>query len=102
MAVHKDVTFFACLLVLGYKGCHYYSADGKFICGGESDPRKPNEHSPRECDHKIAYSKYPRSEGPTIIKPTGCTSCCIGYKGCYYYSKKGKLCVKERVMNLGL
>ncbi|KAK4716445.1 hypothetical protein R3W88_014783 [Solanum pinnatisectum] len=101
MAVHKDVTFFACLLVLcygicprsegsprnpicttccaGYKGCHYYSADGKLICEGESDPRKPNEHCPRECDHKIAYSKCPRSEGQTIIKPTGCTSCCTGY-----------------------
>ncbi|XP_049359454.1 proteinase inhibitor type-2 P303.51-like [Solanum verrucosum] len=139
MAVHKEVSFFAYLLVLGlmfllvsathhddhdpkpcsrecgdfsygicprsegsprnpicttccagYKGCHYYSADGKFICEGESDPRKPNEHCPRECDHKIAYSKCPRSEGPTIVKPTGCTSCCTGYKGCYYYSKKGK------------
>ncbi|XP_015069874.1 proteinase inhibitor type-2-like isoform X2 [Solanum pennellii] len=74
----------------GYKGCKYYNANGTFICEGQSDPRKPNEHCPKECDRKIAYSKCPRSEGPTKIIPTKCTTCCTGYKGCYYYGKDNK------------
>ncbi|KAJ8554045.1 hypothetical protein K7X08_024723 [Anisodus acutangulus] len=73
----------------GYKGCRYYSADGHFICEGKSDPRKPNV-CPRNCDPKIAYSKCPLQEGETIIKPTRCTTCCTGYKGCYYFDKDGK------------
>ncbi|XP_049393899.1 proteinase inhibitor type-2-like [Solanum stenotomum] len=74
----------------GYKGYNYYSSNGTFICEGKSDPRKPNEHCPKECDYKIVYSKCPHSEGPTIIKPTGCTTCCTRYKGCYYYGKDSK------------
>ncbi|PHT87847.1 Proteinase inhibitor type-2 [Capsicum annuum] len=83
----------------GYKGCYYYDANGKLICEGQSDPRKPNKHCSRNCDPKIAYSKCPgRSEGKTIIKPTGCTTCCTGYKGCYYYGKDDKfVCEGESI-----
>ena len=73
----------------GFKGCNYYSADGTFICEGQSDPRKPKP-CPLNCDPHIAYSKCPRSGGKTFIYPTGCTTCCTGYKGCYYFGKDGK------------
>ncbi|MCD9641510.1 hypothetical protein HAX54_027722 [Datura stramonium] len=73
----------------GYKGCNYYSTNGTFICEGQSDPRKPKA-CPKNCDPKIAYSKCSRSDGMTIIKDTGCTTCCTGYKGCYYFSQDGK------------
>nr|5ZFO_A Chain A, Pin-II type proteinase inhibitor 38 [Capsicum annuum] len=39
----------------GRKGCNYYSADGTFICEGESDPNNPKA-CPRNCDPNIAYS----------------------------------------------
>nr|AAL36458.1 proteinase inhibitor IIa [Solanum americanum] len=72
----------------GYKGCNYYSAKGDLICEGESDPRNPKDCT-FECDTQIAYSKCPRSEGKMIIKPTGCTTCCTGYQGCYYFDQDG-------------
>uniref|UniRef100_A0A3Q7FH03 Uncharacterized protein n=1 Tax=Solanum lycopersicum TaxID=4081 RepID=A0A3Q7FH03_SOLLC len=73
----------------GFKGCNYYSADGTFICEGQSDPKKPRACH-LNCDPHIAYSKCPRSGGKTFIYPTGCTTCCTGYKGCYYFGKNGK------------
>ncbi|KAM3319378.1 proteinase inhibitor type-2 [Capsicum chacoense] len=73
----------------GYKGCNYYSANGTFICEGRSDPRKTNICT-QHCDPRVAYSKCPRSGGNTIIKHTGCTTCCTGYKGCYYFGHDGK------------
>ncbi|NP_001311403.1 proteinase inhibitor type-2 precursor [Solanum lycopersicum] len=73
----------------GFKGCNYYSVNGTFICEGQSDPRKPKP-CPLNCDPHIAYSKCPRSGGKTFIYPTGCTTCCTGYKGCYYFGKDGK------------
>ncbi|KAK4350701.1 hypothetical protein RND71_030014 [Anisodus tanguticus] len=73
----------------GYKGCNYYSAGGTFICEGESDPKNPKACT-LNCDPRIAYSTCPRSEGKTIIYPTGCTTCCTGYQGCYYFGKNGK------------
>nr|AAZ94181.1 proteinase inhibitor II precursor [Solanum tuberosum] len=73
----------------GYKGCNYYSAFGRFICEGESDPKNPKA-CPLNCDTNIAYSRCSRSKGKTLIYPTGCTTCCTGYKGCYYFGKNGK------------
>ncbi|CAN4085380.1 unnamed protein product [Withania somnifera] len=73
----------------GFKGCNYYSADGTFICEGMYDPKKP-KRCPLNCDTRIAYSKCPRSEGKSIIYPTECTTCCTGYKGCYYFDQGGK------------
>ncbi|KAG5606442.1 hypothetical protein H5410_027934 [Solanum commersonii] len=70
----------------GYKGCNYYSANGAFICEGQSDPKNPKA-CPLNCDPHIAYSKCPRSRGKTLIYPAGCTTCCMGYKGCYYFGK---------------
>ncbi|PHT98459.1 Proteinase inhibitor type-2 [Capsicum chinense] len=131
MAVHKEVSFLAFLLVLGifllhadakactkecgnfaygicprsegsakepictnccsgYKGCNYYSADGTFVCEGEFDPKEGPKACPANCDPRIAYSKCPRSQGRRIHYPTGCTNCCTGYKGCYYFGKDGK------------
>nr|ABO65159.1 Pin-II type proteinase inhibitor 15 [Capsicum annuum] len=82
MAVPKEVSFLASLLVLGIlllhvdakacsqrnakepictnccaglKGCNYYNADGTFICEGESDPNHPKA-CPKNCDPNIAYS----------------------------------------------
>nr|AAX84036.1 pin-II type proteinase inhibitor 4 [Capsicum annuum] len=113
MAVPKEVSFLAFLLVLeilllhvdakacseenaenrictnccaGRKGCNYYSADGTFICEGESDPNNPKA-CPRYCDTRIAYSKCPRSEGNAENRL--CTNCCAGRKGCNYYSADG-------------
>ncbi|MCD9641509.1 Proteinase inhibitor type-2 cevi57 [Datura stramonium] len=81
----------------GYKGCNYYSANGTFICEGQSDPKNP-KGCPRNCDAKIAYSKCSRSKGKTIIYPTGCTTCCTGYKGCYYFDIDGKfVCEGESI-----
>ncbi|KAM3319380.1 hypothetical protein P3S67_006580 [Capsicum chacoense] len=131
MAVHKEVSFLAYLLVLGifllhvdakpcpyncgnfaygicprsegsaeepictnccsgYKGCNYYSADGTFVCEGEFDPKEGPKACPLNCDPNIAYSKCPRSTGRRIHYPTGCTNCCTGYKGCYYFGQNGK------------
>nr|AFJ93094.1 proteinase inhibitor II [Solanum lycopersicum] len=74
----------------GYKGCNYYNSFGKFICEGESDPKRPNACT-FNCDPNIAYSRCPRSQGKSLIYPTGCTTCCTGYKGCYYFGKSGKI-----------
>ncbi|KAM3381389.1 wound-induced proteinase inhibitor 2-like [Capsicum galapagoense] len=70
----------------GRKGCNYYSADGTFICEGESDPNNPKA-CPRNCDPRIFYSKCPRSEGNAENRI--CTNCCAGRKGCNYYSADG-------------
>ncbi|XP_049408605.1 proteinase inhibitor type-2 CEVI57-like [Solanum stenotomum] len=81
----------------GYKGCNYYNANGTFICEGMSNPKNPNT-CPLYCDPQIAYSKCPRSEGKTIIYPTGCTTCCTGYKGCYYFGQEGEfVCEGESI-----
>nr|AFJ93092.1 proteinase inhibitor II [Solanum lycopersicum] len=66
-----------------------YNSFGKFICEGESDPKRPNACT-FNCDPNIAYSRCPRSQGKSLIYPTGCTTCCTGYKGCYYFGKDGK------------
>ncbi|XP_060197951.1 wound-induced proteinase inhibitor 2-like [Lycium barbarum] len=70
----------------GMKGCNYYSADGTFVCEGESEPGKPKP-CPRNCDPRIDHAICPRSE-ENRINPI-CTNCCAGMKGCNYYSADG-------------
>ncbi|XP_055836025.1 proteinase inhibitor type-2 TR8-like [Solanum dulcamara] len=78
----------------GKKGCNYFSADGTFICEGESEYvsevnnnlRKP---CPRNCDPRISYGICPLSENKMINLDQICTNCCAGKKGCNYYSADG-------------
>nr|P84813.1 RecName: Full=Potamin-1; Short=PT-1 [Solanum tuberosum] len=39
----------------GTKGCNTTSANGAFICEGQSDPKKPKA-CPLNCDPHIAYA----------------------------------------------
>nr|ABA42891.1 trypsin proteinase inhibitor precursor [Nicotiana cavicola] len=70
----------------GTKGCNYFSADGTFVCEGESDPRNPKGCT-FECDPRIAYGICPRSEEKKNNRL--CTNCCAGKKGCNYFSSNG-------------
>nr|XP_009792960.1 PREDICTED: uncharacterized protein LOC104239916 [Nicotiana sylvestris] len=74
----------------GMKGCNYFSADGTFVCKGESDPRNPKA-CPRNCDPRIAYGVCPRSEEKDNQI---CTNCCAGTKGCNYFSADGTFVCK--------
>ncbi|XP_015059036.1 proteinase inhibitor type-2 TR8-like isoform X1 [Solanum pennellii] len=79
----------------GKKGCKYFSADGTFICEGESEyvsevDDNLEKHCPRNCDPRIAYAICPRSEISNKIDLNGiCTNCCAGKKGCHYFSADG-------------
>ncbi|KAJ8531042.1 hypothetical protein K7X08_025773 [Anisodus acutangulus] len=70
----------------GMKGCNYYSADGIFICEGETEVGKPRG-CPRNCDPRIDHAICPRSEEKKTNQI--CTNCCAGMKGCNYYSADG-------------
>nr|ABA42904.1 trypsin proteinase inhibitor precursor [Nicotiana acuminata] len=74
----------------GTKGCNYFSADGTFVCKGESDPRNPKA-CPRNCDPRIDYRVCPRSEEKDNQM---CTNCCAGTKGCNYFSADGTFVCK--------
>ncbi|XP_009595508.2 wound-induced proteinase inhibitor 2-like [Nicotiana tomentosiformis] len=75
----------------GTKGCNYFSADGTFVCKGQSDPRNPKA-CPRNCDPRIAYRVCPRSEEKEDNQI--CTNCCAGTKGCNYFSANGTFVCK--------
>ncbi|PHT97368.1 Wound-induced proteinase inhibitor 2 [Capsicum chinense] len=64
------------------------------LLAGEFDPKEGPKACPANCDRRIAYSKCPRSQGRRIHYPTGCTNCCTGYKGCYYFGEDGKFVCK--------
>nr|XP_018632647.1 proteinase inhibitor type-2 P303.51-like isoform X2 [Nicotiana tomentosiformis] len=83
----------------GSLGCNYYSANGTFICEGESEIKvetietevetmvEPNKICPRNCDPKIRYGRCPKSGNKKFN--VGCTNCCAARKGCNYFSANG-------------
>ncbi|XP_059280517.1 proteinase inhibitor type-2 CEVI57-like [Lycium ferocissimum] len=82
----------------GLAGCNYFTANGTFICEGETESKvetietrdetmiESNKICPFNCNPRIAYSICPgnkRSSGRI------CTNCCAGRKGCNYFSTDG-------------
>ncbi|KAK6794934.1 hypothetical protein RDI58_008387 [Solanum bulbocastanum] len=70
MAVHKEVSFVAYLLIVL----------GMFLLVDALGCTK-------ECGN-LGFGICPRSEGSP--KNPICINCCSGYKGCYYFGKNGK------------
>ncbi|XP_060197952.1 proteinase inhibitor type-2 TR8-like [Lycium barbarum] len=78
----------------GKKGCNYFSADGTFICEGESVyvsevVNRPGKPCTLNCDPRIAYEICPYSQSKRINLDRICTNCCAGKKGCNYFSADG-------------
>ncbi|XP_016458709.1 wound-induced proteinase inhibitor 2-like [Nicotiana tabacum] len=90
----------------GSLGCNYYSANGTFVCEGESETKvetietdvetietevetmvESNKVCPRNCDPKIRYGRCPKSGNKKFN--VGCTNCCAAKKGCNYFSANG-------------
>ncbi|XP_009761460.1 proteinase inhibitor type-2-like [Nicotiana sylvestris] len=100
----------------GSLGCNYYSANGTFVCEGESETKvetietdvetietevetmvESNKVCPRNCDPKIRYGRCPKSGNKKFN--VGCTNCCAAKKGCNYFSANGTfVCKGESVV----
>ncbi|WMV54340.1 hypothetical protein MTR67_047725 [Solanum verrucosum] len=72
----------------GTEGCNYFSANGTFICEGQTKKTidEINKVCPFNCNPRIAYSICP---GNKRSKGKICTNCCAGKKGCNYFSTDG-------------
>ncbi|KAK4352773.1 hypothetical protein RND71_028291 [Anisodus tanguticus] len=87
----------------GKKGCMYFSANGTFICEGESEWGNNKVENDLEkskpctlnCDPRVAYMTCP-SLGLAKLNQV-CVNCCMAGEGCKLYGYDGSLICTEEV-----